>query len=71
MIEGPGDGKPFTFPMPTYNITKDFKWDSEIADKIFQLASTWGTPYFANYINTDLSEEDSLSMCCRLKLNLK
>lgn len=71
MIDGPGDGKPFTFPMPTYNITKDFKWDSEIADKIFQLASTWGTPYFANYINTDLSEEDSLSMCCRLKLNLK
>ncbi len=71
MIEGPGDGKPFTFPMPTYNITKDFKWDSEIADKIFQLASTWGTPYFANYINTNLSEEDSLSMCCRLKLNLK
>lgn len=63
MIEGPGDGKPFTFPLPTINITKDFKWDSEISNKIFSLASKWGSPYFSNYINTDLSEEDSLSMC--------
>ena len=71
MIAGPGDGKPFTFPLPTYNITKTFDWDSVISDKIFELASEWGTPYFANYINSTISEEDALSMCCRLRLNLK
>ncbi len=71
MTEGPGDGKPFTFPLPTYNITKSFDWDSEITNKIFSLAGKWGTPYFANYINSTISEEDALSMCCRLRLNLK
>ncbi len=71
MIEGPGDGKPFTFPLPTYNITKDFDWDSPISDQIFTLAAKWGTPYFANYINSTMEEEDALSMCCRLRLNLK
>lgn len=71
MIDGPGEGKPFTFPLPTYNITKDFNWDSEITEKIFDLAELWGTPYFANYINSNMSEEDALSMCCRLRLNLK
>ena len=63
MIEGPGDGKPFTFPLPTYNITKDFNWDSEVNKKIFELASKWGTPYFANYVNSTMSEDDALSMC--------
>ena len=71
MIDGPGDGKPFTFPLPTYNITKSFDWNSEISEKIFELASKWGTPYFANYINSTISEEDALSLCCRLRLNLK
>jgi len=71
LIESPDGISPFVFPMPTINITKDFKWDSEISDKIFELASRWGTPYFANYLNTTLSEEDALSMCCRLKINLK
>lgn len=71
LIESPDGISPFVFPMPTINITKDFKWNSEISDKIFELASKWGTPYFSNYLNTDLSEEDALSMCCRLKLNLK
>ncbi|MBU0777713.1 ribonucleoside triphosphate reductase [Patescibacteria group bacterium] len=69
MIDGPGDNKPFTFPLPTYNITKDFDWNSDISNKIFECASKWGLPYFSNYVNTDLSEEDSLSMCCRLKLD--
>ena len=71
MIDGPGDGKPFTFPLPTYNISKSFDWDNDISDKIFTLAAKWGTPYFANYINSTMSEEDALSMCCRLRLNLK
>jgi len=71
MIDGPGDGKPFTFPLPTYNIGKTFDWDSDISNKIFELASKWGTPYFANYINSTMNEEDALSMCCRLRLNLK
>jgi ribonucleoside-triphosphate reductase (formate) len=72
LIESPDGLSPFVFPMPTINITKDFKWENnDITDRIFELASKWGTPYFSNYINTDLSEEDALSMCCRLKLNLK
>ena len=69
MIEGPGDGKMFTFPLPTYNITKDFNWNGEVETKIFDLAAKWGSPYFSNYIGTDLSEDDSLSMCCRLKID--
>ncbi len=71
MIDGPGDGKPFTFPLPTYNITKDFDWDSEISYKIFDLASTWGSPYFSNLVNSDLSENDITSMCCRIRINHK
>lgn len=71
MIEGPGDGKPFTFPLPTYNITKDFDWDSPVNHKIFELAAKWGTPYFANYVNSIMNEEDALSMCCRLQIRTK
>lgn len=71
MIEGPGEGKMFTFPLPTYNITKDFKWNGEIENKIFELAAKWGSPYFSNYLGTDSSEDDSLSMCCRLRLDMK
>ena len=69
MIEGPGEGKMFTFPLPTYNITKDFNWNGEIENKIFDLAAKWGSPYFSNYIGTDLSEDDNLSMCCRLRID--
>jgi ribonucleoside-triphosphate reductase (formate) len=73
MIEGPGDG-PFTFPLPTYNITKDFKWRNmnnpeSVEYKIFELAAKWGTPYFSNYVSSDISEEDMLSMCCRLRID--
>lgn len=70
MIEGAG-GKPFSFPLPTYNVTKDFKWDSDIANLIFELAAKWGTPYFSNYSSTDFSEEDLWSFCCRLKIDMK
>ncbi len=70
LLEG-DKGLPFTFPLPTYNITKDFKWNSEIADLIFELASVWGSPYFANYVGvSDINEEDALSMCCRLRISL-
>jgi len=71
MIEGPGEGKMFTFPLPTYNITKDFNWNGEIENKIFDLAAKWGSPYFSNYIGTDGNEDDNLSMCCRLRLDTK
>jgi ribonucleoside-triphosphate reductase len=69
MIEG-SDGNPFTFPLLTYKITKDFKWDSEISNLIFQYAAKWGGPYFSNYLNTEFDENDALSMCCRLRLNV-
>lgn len=70
MIKSPDGKQPFTFPMPTYNITKDFKWDNEISDLIFELAASWGSCYFANLTNTNLKESDALSMCCRLRLDL-
>ena len=70
MLKGDAEGKPHTFPLPTYNITKDFDWNSEVADKIFELTAKWGTPYFASYIGqSNFSVEDSISMCCRLRLN--
>ena len=62
MIEG-SDGHPFTFPLLTYKITKDFNWDSKISNLIFQYAAKWGGPYFSNYLNTDFDENDALSMC--------
>lgn len=71
MMEGDGAGQPFTFPIPTYNITKDFDWDSENALLLFELTAKYGTPYFQNFINSELSPEDTRSMCCRLRLDLK
>ena len=69
MIEGDRHGKPFTFPIPTYNITKDFPWDSQLAEDIFTFADEIGTPYLQNFINSDLNPEDIRSMCCRLQLD--
>ncbi|AEX85131.1 anaerobic ribonucleoside-triphosphate reductase [Marinitoga piezophila KA3] len=69
MLEGDYDGRPFSFPIPTYNITKDFNWDSEVATMIMTMTMKYGTPYFANYINSDMNPEDARSMCCRLKLD--
>lgn len=69
MMEGDGAGRSFSFPIPTINITNDFPWDSEVANSIMELTRKFGTPYFANFINSDLSPEDVRSMCCRLRLD--
>lgn len=69
MMEGDGAGRSFSFPIPTINITKDFPWDSEVANSIMELTRKFGTPYFANFINSDLNPEDIRSMCCRLRLD--
>lgn len=69
MLEGDGDGRVFTFPIPTYNITKDFNWEDSRYDKIWEMTSKYGIPYFANYVNSDMNPEDARSMCCRLRLD--
>jgi ribonucleoside-triphosphate reductase len=71
MIEGDAKGRVFTFPIPTYNITRDFNWNSEISDKLFEMTAKYGLPYFQNFINSDLNPGDVRSMCCRLQLNMK
>lgn len=70
MLQGDSKGRVFTFPIPTINITKDFDWNGEVVDKIIEMTCKYGIPYFANYINSDLSPEDAVSMCCRLRLNV-
>lgn len=69
MMEGDRKGRVFTFPIPTINVTKDFDWDSPVIDKFMEITCKYGIPYFSNYINSDLSPEDALSMCCRLRLD--
>lgn len=69
MMEGDARGRIFTFPIPTYNITPDFNWDGEVACKILEMTARYGIPYFANFINSELSPEDVRSMCCRLRLD--
>ncbi|MFA6171015.1 MAG: ribonucleoside triphosphate reductase [Patescibacteria group bacterium] len=69
MMEGDAKGRVFTFPIPTYNITKDFAWDSPVAMKVFDMTAKYGIPYFSNFINSDMSPEDARSMCCRLRLD--
>lgn len=69
MMEGDAKGRVFTFPIPTYNITNDFKWDSPVATKIFEMTAKYGIPYFSNFINSDMNPEDARSMCCRLRLD--
>ncbi|SDZ04554.1 ribonucleoside-triphosphate reductase class III catalytic subunit [Proteiniborus ethanoligenes] len=69
MMEGDGAGRSFSFPIPTINITKDFPWDSEVANSIMEMTRKFGTPYFANFVNSDLDPEDVRSMCCRLRLD--
>lgn len=69
MMEGDAKGRVFTFPIPTINVTKDFKWDSPVVEKYMEITAKYGIPYFSNYINSDLSPEDALSMCCRLRLD--
>ena len=69
MLEGDAKGRVFTFPIPTINITKDFDWDSPAVDGFMKITCKYGIPYFANYVNSDLSPEDAVSMCCRLRLD--
>ncbi|MFH1662091.1 MAG: ribonucleoside triphosphate reductase [Candidatus Falkowbacteria bacterium] len=69
MMEGDAKGRVFTFPIPTYNITNDFEWDSPVAEKVFEMTAKYGIPYFSNFINSDMSPDDARSMCCRLRLD--
>ena len=69
MMEGDAKGRVFTFPIPTYNITKDFSWDSPVAEKVFEMTAKYGIPYFSNFINSDMDPGDARSMCCRLRLD--
>lgn len=68
-VEGDATGRVFTFPIPTYNITKDFDWDNEVYDGIWKMTAKYGIPYFSNFINSDMKPEDARSMCCRLRLD--
>ncbi len=71
MSEGDAKGRVFTFPIPTYNITKDFDWDSEIVHSLWEATAKYGIPYFSNFINSDMNPEDARSMCCRLRLDTR
>lgn len=72
MIEGDANGRGFQYPIPTYSITKDFDWsDTENNRLLFEMTSKYGTPYFSNYINSDMKPSDVRSMCCRLRLDLR
>ena len=72
MIEGDANGRGFQYPIPTYSITKDFDWsDTENNRLLFEMTSKYGTPYFSNYINSDMEPSDVRSMCCRLRLDLR
>jgi ribonucleoside-triphosphate reductase len=69
MTEGDSKGRVFTFPIPTYNITEQFPWDSPVAEKIYEMTARYGIPYFSNFINSDMDPDDARSMCCRLRLD--
>ena len=69
MSEGDNSGRVFTFPIPTYNITKDFDWDNPKLDGLWQMTAKYGIPYFSNFINSDMNPEDARSMCCRLRID--
>ncbi len=71
MSEGDSKGRVFTFPIPTYNITKSFPWNSKNADLLFGMTAKYGLPYFQNYVNSDLDPASIRSMCCRLQLDLR
>lgn len=71
LVEGDANGRVFTFPIPTYNITPDFDWDDPQIQSLWEVTAKYGIPYFANYVNSELSPEDTRSMCCRLRLDTK
>jgi ribonucleoside-triphosphate reductase len=69
MKQGDSKGRVFTFPIPNYNITKDFDWESPVSQALFELTAKYGVPNFSNFINSDLKPEDVRSMCCRLRID--
>jgi ribonucleoside-triphosphate reductase len=69
MDEGDASGRPFTFPIPTYNITENFSWENPLYEPIWEMTAKYGIPYFSNFINSDLNPDDVRSMCCRLRLD--
>lgn len=72
MIEGDANGRGFQYPIPTYSITRDFDWsETENNRLLFEMTAKYGTPYFSNYINSDMEPNDVRSMCCRLRLDLR
>ncbi len=68
MLEGDKKGRVFSFPIPTYNITSDFDWENETLDPVWEMTAKYGTPYFSNFVNSDMDPADVRSMCCRLRL---
>jgi len=71
MQAGDGLGRVFTFPIPTYNITHDFPWDSDNAERLFEMTARYGLPYFQNFLNSDMQPNQVRSMCCRLQLDVR
>ena len=71
MLEGDAKGRVFTFPIPTYNITRDFDWDNEKIKILWRVTAKYGIPYFSNFINSNMKPEDARSMCCRLRLDTR
>ena len=69
MRQGDSKGRVFTFPIPTYNVTKDFDWESPVSKAIFEVTAKYGVPYFSNFVNSDMKPEDVRSMCCRLRID--
>ena len=69
MSQGDSKGRVFTFPIPTYNVTRDFMWDSPVSEKVFEVTAKYGVPYFSNFINSDMKPSDVRSMCCRLRID--
>jgi len=69
MTDGDANGRIFSFPIPTYNITKDFDWNNEYRQPIWEMTAKYGIPYFSNFVNSDMSPDDVRSMCCRLRLD--
>jgi ribonucleoside-triphosphate reductase len=69
MMEGDAQGRPFSWPIPTYNITKDFDWDNPKYKPVWEMTAKYGIPYFSNFINSDMKPDDARSMCCRLRID--
>jgi anaerobic ribonucleoside-triphosphate reductase len=69
MAEGDAGGRVFTFPIPTYNIIKEFEWENPILDNLWEMTAKYGVPYFSNFVNSDMDPEDARSMCCRLRID--